>query len=199
MQASGDLKEIKKKVYLSYFQDGIWDILLGAYLLGWAFSVIFDFVAVTGGLWVATYFIALGLKKRVVYPRTGYIKIKESRKLQMRMMLLGVLVFFAGITLFLLFTVGDRPQWAVDYFMLILGTLMSLTVAAMGYWWRVSRWYIYAVIMFIGFILHQWTGTPLEYSFFVPGGIVIITGIVFFTRFLRRYPKSTLEDIDVIS
>ena len=59
MQSFTDLQTIKKKVYLSYFEDGLWDLLLGTYLVGWGISLAYDLVALTGGIWVAMYFIVL--------------------------------------------------------------------------------------------------------------------------------------------
>lgn len=56
----------------------------------------FDFVAVMGGIWVAIYFIVLGLKRWLTYPRAGYIKISEAQKQQIRMVILGGGSFLGG-------------------------------------------------------------------------------------------------------
>ena len=42
MRPETDPKKIKRKVYMSFFQDGLWDIFLGVFLLGWGFTVWFD-------------------------------------------------------------------------------------------------------------------------------------------------------------
>ena len=61
MQANVDLKQIKKKVYLSYFQDGLWDILLGLSITGWGLMFVLEFTAIMGGVWVGLYFLILAI------------------------------------------------------------------------------------------------------------------------------------------
>lgn len=197
MQADIDLKTIRRKVYISYFQDGLWDILLGVFLVVWGLMITYDFVAVMGGIWVAAYFIILGLKRLITYPRAGYIKINEARKQQIKMVILGVLLFLLGIAALLLYAAGSRPQWLDDYFMLIMGAMFAVVIALLGSWWMVTRWYIYAVLVFAAFASHQWLGMELNLSFFVPGGIITAFGLVLLFQFLRRYPKNHDGDVNV--
>ena len=130
MQENVDLKQITKKVYMSYFQDGLWDILLGIYLAGWGISIWQDLVAVMGGMWIAIYFIVLGIKRAVVYPRSGYIKLNEARKQQMKMVILGVVLFLLGFAVFGIFAFNTRPEWLDDYFMFLLITMMAVATTA---------------------------------------------------------------------
>jgi len=199
MQIDADLKKIQRKVYISYFQDGLWDILLGVFLVGWGLMIIFDFVAVMGGVWVAFYFIVLGLKKWLTYPRAGYIKITEARRQQMRMVILGVVLFLLGLSVFALFSVATRPAWLSEYFMLLFGTMMAVVIAMLGYWWKVTRWYAYAVLLFLAAASHQWLDVPLNLTFTVPGGVIVLCGLVLLVRFLRRYPKTNGEGINAVA
>jgi hypothetical protein len=184
---------------MSYFQDGLWDILLGIYLLGWGFSIWRDMVAVMGGLWVGIYFLVLGLKRILVYPRAGYIKLSEARKQQMRMVILGSVLFLLGLVVMTAFAINSRPQWLNDYFLFMLITMFAGVIAVLGYWWRVTRWYIYATITFLGAAAQQWLGLPEELGFFIPGGIIGLFGVWLLIRFLRKYPKPMPEEQDVIS
>jgi hypothetical protein len=193
MQLDGDLKQIQRKVYISFFQDGLWDMLLGVFLVGWGLMVMYDFVAVMGGIWLAFYFVVLGLKRWLTYPRMGYIKIAEARRQQIRMVILGVVVLLLGLAVFFIFAVNSRPAWFSEYFMFLFGVMMTLVIAALGYWWKVARWYLYAVIVLISFSLHQWLETPLNLAFIVPGGIIALLGLALLVRFLRRYPKAREE------
>ena len=193
VQSDIDLKQIQRKIYISYFQDGLWDILLGVFLIGWGLMVTYDFVAVIGGIWVAFYFIILGLKRWLTYPRAGYIKIPEARKKQIKMVILGAVVFLLGLAVFLLFTTNSRPEWLDEYFMLMLGAMFALIIVFLAGWWRVNRWYAYAVIVLLAFMSHQWLDTELNLSFFVPGGLITICGLVFLVSFLNKYPKQSGE------
>ena len=199
MQENIDLKQITKKVYMSYFQDGLWDILLGIYLIGWGISIWQDLVAVMGGMWVAIYFAVLGLKRVVIYPRSGYIKLNEARKQQMKMVLLGVVLLLLGFAVFGIFAFNTRPAWLDDYFMFLLITMMAVVIAVLGYWWRVTRWYVYSLITFAGAVGQQWLNMLPELGFFIPGGIIVVYGIGLFIGFLRKYPKPNREEQDVIS
>jgi hypothetical protein len=195
MQADIDLKQIQRKIYISYFQDGLWDILLGVFLIGWGLVVTYDFVAVMGGIWVFFYFIVLGLKRWLTYPRAGYIKVPEARKQQIRMVILGVVVFLLGLAVIPIFIIDSRPEWFSEYFMLMLGALFALVIVFLGGWWRVTRWYIYAGLVFLAFASHQWLDTELNLSFFIPGGLITICGLVLLVRFLNKYPKQSGEGI----
>jgi len=191
-----DLKQIQRKVYISYFQDGLWDILLGVFLIGWGLMIMFDFVAVMGGIWVAIYFLVLGLKRWLTYPRAGYIKIPEARRQQMKMIILGAVLFLLGFMVFLITSTSNRPEWFSEYFMFIFGTMFSVITVILAYWWKVSRWYAYAGLIFISFCTHQWLNAPLNLSFMVPGGIIMLFGLYLLVLFLRKYSKSAQDVVN---
>jgi hypothetical protein len=196
MNTDADLKAIQRKVYLSYFQDGLWDMLLGIVLIGWGLMLWYDFVAVMGGVCVAFYFLILGLKRWLVCPRAGYIKIAEARKQQVKMVILGVMLFLAGLAAFFIFAVETRPYWLSDYFMFIFGTMLAVVIGVLGYWWKVARWYVYAVIVFASFSLYQWLNTPLNLTFIVPGGIIAVYGFTLLVVFLCKFPRVDAEDMN---
>ena len=196
MDTAPDLKEIKRRVYLSYFQDGLWDILLGLFIVGWGLIFILEFTAVMGGFWIALYFLILGLKKWLTYPRTGYIKLAESRKQHMRMVILGTVTFLLGIASLLLFNGGNIPQWVDDYFMFMFGVMTGLVITMLGYWWRVTRWYVYAALIIISSAAYQWAGLSLGLSIIIPGGMIACYGLYKLALFLRRHPKSGPEETD---
>ena len=194
MQTDIDLKQIQRRVYMSYFQDGLWDILLGVFLVCWGLMVTFDFVAVMGGFWLVFYMLILGLKRWLVYPRAGYIKIAEARRHQIKMVILGAIVFLLGLAVIPIFGVNSRPDWFSEYFMLMLGGMFTLVIIFLAVWWQVYRWYVYAGVVLLAFMSHQWLDTELNLSFFMPGGIIAIYGLVLLVLFLRRYPKNPPED-----
>jgi hypothetical protein len=196
MQTDIDLKQIQRKVYLSYFEDGLWDICLGIFLVGWGLMFLLEFTAVVGGIWVAVYFLILGLKRWLTYPRAGYIKISGARRQQVRMVILGAVLFLLGLAVFFLFSLATRPAWLGDYFILLFGAMMAVVIAMLGYWWKVTHWYVYAGMVFLAAASHQWLDTPLNLTFIVPGGIIMLYGLVLLVVFLRRYPKSTGKELD---
>ena len=183
------LKEIKRKVYMSYFQDGLWDILLGVFLVGWGLIIQFDIAALGGALVMTFYFIILALKKWLTYPRAGYVKIAEERRQKIKMTLLGAVIFGLGSLVFLLFLPGEPPSWLSDYFIILFGCMIALITSLLAYWWSVLWWYSYAVLVVIGAAFHQWLNTPLAPSFIIPGAVIMLSGLLLLIRFLVQHPK----------
>jgi hypothetical protein len=193
MQMDADLKKLERRAYLTFFQDGLWDICLGLFLVGWGLMLTLEFTGIIGGIWVALYFIILSLKRWVTYPRTGYIKVAGARRQQMKLVILGVVLLLFGLAGFLAFAAGNRPDWVSEYFLFMFGTMIAVVISLLGYWWKVLRWYIYAGLLFLAVSLYQWAGVPENLAFIVPGSIIALYGLVLLIGFLRKYPKAKEE------
>ena len=194
MQPNINIKEVQRKVYMSYFQDGFWDILLGLFLLAWGIGILTDSAALTGGWFIVAYSAMWALKRRITYPRIGMARIPQERKLSAKLAIAGVVVLFMGIIAFLLVSLGSTPQWLSSYFMFIFGVILAIIVSSIAYWWKINRWYAYAALALVGVAFHQWLDAPLYLCFVVPGTIVILSGLVLLTCFLRKYPKPAGEE-----
>ena len=188
-----DLKKLERRAYMTFFQNGLWDICLGLFLIGWGLMFTLEFSTIIGGIWVAVYFIILGLKRWLTYPRTGYIKVAQARRQQMKLVILGVVLLLFGLAGFLAFAAGSRPAWVSEYFLFMFGMMIALVIALLGYWWKVLRWYIYAGLLFIAVILYQWSGVPENLAFIIPGSIIALYGLILLVGFLRKYPRAKEE------
>ena len=91
----------------------------------------------------------------------------------------------------------SRPDWFSEYFMFMFGTMFAVLITFLGYWWKVTRWYVYAVLVFLSFISYQWLEVSLNISFLIPGAIIVVVGIILLIWFLRRYPKTPVEGMDI--
>jgi len=186
-----NIKEVQRKVYMPYFQDGFWDIFLGLFLLAWGIGILTDSAAFTGVWFFAAYLAMWALKRRITYPRIGKARIYRERRTSVKLAIAGVVVLLMGIMAFLLVSLGSTPQWLSSYFMFIFGAMLSIIVSSIAYWWKVNRWYAYAALALVGVAFHQWLDAPLHLSFVVPGAIVILSGLALLICFLRKYPKPT--------
>jgi len=193
MVPDATLKDIRRKVYMSYFKDGLWDMVLGAFLLCWGLMIMFEMVALIGAFCMAFYFLVLGLKKWLTYPRMGYVKIAEAQRQKLRMVIAGIVLFGLGLMVFFLFTTGNRPAWLSEYFMFLFGTMVAVIILLLASWWKVGRWYAYGGLVFTSFAFHQWLNTILEYSFIIPGSIILLSGLVLLIHFLRKYSLPDME------
>ena len=74
-----NLGTIKNKVHFTFFQDGLWDIFLGVFLLAWGLTVWFNLPFLPGGVFVLFFWLVLGLKQLITYPRIGYARPIEHQ------------------------------------------------------------------------------------------------------------------------
>lgn len=205
MEKDESLKELEKKVFSSYFKDGLWDIYGALILLGFGLSM------VTGWDYLIAAFAVLAVvlllfRKRIVIPRLGQVKFSSERQVKTkRSIIIAVvtitLTMILGVVFFVLFTTNSIPSWLDiwmdDYFLATFGGILAILVAVAAYVVGVWRYYIYAVLTFIAFILantlrpNDMEGIPIVAA----GGILLISGVTILARFLRNYPL-TLQETD---
>jgi len=195
MRPETDPKKIKRKVYMSFFQDGLWDVFLGVFLLGWGFTVWFDIPLLQTAVFIGFFWLALGLKKIITYPRIGHATPTEQRSRTLKIAIAGVVVLVAVIFLLPVVARGE-VQFLRNYFEFLFGSMIAIAVALIGYWWRIYRWYLYGGMIFVLATFNQWLGLSFELSFIIPGGVVFILGLLIFVRFLRKYPRASMEGFD---
>ena len=183
-----DPGKIRRRVYMSYFQDGLWDILLGLFLLSWGFTVLFDLSWLPGVAFICLFWLVLGIKRKITYPRTGYSRPVEQRKQMMRLIVAGVVILLFGVLLFFMAFTGGAPEFLYKYFELIFGVILAVVIALIGFWWSVFRWYGYAGLILVMAVINQWTVLSFSMSFILPGAAVLIYGVYILTRFIRNNP-----------
>ena len=190
-----NLKEIQRKVYLSFFQDGLWDIFLGLFILGWGLAILTELAYLVGAFFIGIYFTVWGVKKRLTYPRIGYARFSETsrRRITGRFIILGVVLLLVGVMVAVLWGISARPQWLADYFPLVFNGMLAAVVCIVAYWARANRFYLYAVLIFLGAVFHLLVGIPWEFGFIGAGSIIVLIGVGILINFLRKYPKMDEE------
>lgn len=195
MISDTDIKAVKRRVYMTYFQDGFWDIFLGIFLLAWGFTVWFDLVLVPAATFIVFFWLILGLKQWITYPRIGYARPAEYRQRTLKIVIAGVVVLVALVVLLPLIDRGET-SFLRTYFELLFNTVLAVVFGLIGYWWGVTRWYAYAVIVFVFGAFNQWLGLSFQMSFIIPGGIALLGGLFILVRFLRRYPAISEDSVN---
>jgi hypothetical protein len=196
MKPEIDPQKIRRKVYMTYFQDGFWDIVLGAFFLSWGLSVTFDLSWLPTLVFIAFFWLALGLKQKFTYPRIGYSKPVEQRRHLLRLAIAGAAALILGLFIMGMFAANGAFQWLRDYFELIFNSMLAVAIVLIAYWWRIVRWYVYAGLVFILAVSKQWLGLSFGLSFFIPGGIILVYGLVILTRFFLKYPAVHEESLN---
>ena len=199
------LKEAERKAFTSTFQDGLWDIFIGCFLLQFSIG---PFLSPTlGDFWSSVVFLpffALAflviwfVKKHVITPRVGIVKFGQWRVTRMMRFNAGmVLALTVSLLLGILSLVqfGSIPGWIhTARFSLIF----LITFCAAAYFLDFTRLYIYGVIIalspLIGEVLYVYLkashhGFPITFG--ITAGLIILTGLVLFIRFLQDNPLPT--------
>jgi hypothetical protein len=203
MESDKELKELEQKVFRSYFKDGLWDIYGALILLGFGLTIF------TGGIYLMLALTTLAVilllfRRRILVPRLGQVKFSLERQVKTkRSKLIAVLILtftmLIGVVFFVLFSTNNMPvwldRWLGDYFFIAFGGMLAILIAAAAYVVGVWRYYIYAALTFIAYVIanilrsNDMEGVPV----IAAGGIILISGLIILTRFLRMYPLPPQE------
>lgn len=199
-----NLKEIERKVYTSYHQDGLIEIVI-------AFAVLaFDVMLVLEMAWLGWIFAFTGIslyaaaKKAFTVPRIGFVKFPQQRTKRMLLVavVLGVLGNVLGILALIQFEGGSTPAWllfAIEHYMLVIGISLAALFGMIGYTLRANRMYAYSLLTLVMFVVGYFIHYPLHYYISLLGTLILISGVVTLVRFTRKYPlpvKDATGDLD---
>jgi len=201
-----NLKEVERRAWRSFFDDGLWDIYLGLLLCSMGVSGLLDRSSLSEDFGMTIYIgllvlIMLGLwlaKRFVTVPRIGKVKFGHQRKvrrIKTALVLFASVVF--GLVIMLLTSSSGRGAtpgipwkaimpaiWAVN---------MLVVFGAMGYFLDFERFYfiglMYALTIPLNEVLIESAGIRIgPYLFFGCGLIIVVVGVFYLLRFLRKYP-----------
>ena len=194
-----DLKEIERRAYLSYHQDGLVDIFMGLAFLVFGAPILYDpgMVAV-GGIIAVVPVMYAAVKKAITIPRLGYVKFASQRRNKTRIVVLflvvaGVLGNVAGV-----FALIYRPFviFLVENYMMVIGVVGAAIFSLVAYLSEIKRFYAYGAMVLIvfpsGYVVH----TSLQYHLVLMGVLMLLSGVGLLYRFLRKYPKQAGEKLD---
>ncbi len=203
-----DLKEIERRANHAAYQDGLTEILMGLFLFFYGgtlaikvlpIGIVFIFFAV---------FFAKPLieriKKRYIYPRTGYVKLPPDPHTTGKGIVISAVVMVVallaamGISMAVL---GQKP--GLNFFLSYIVPPASGFMFAIGPYWLgqtygLVRGYIWAVLFVLGGIAMPVFSIASGYQAVgllctVVGLVTLITGTIMFARFIRNNPPEQVE------
>lgn len=201
------LKEAERHVFRAAFRDGLLDIMIGCLFLQLAVAPFLtdslgDFwsSAVFLPLWLALILAYGWLRKHVLSPRLGSVKLGRARQTRMKRLniLLGLILLVAliiGVASFLSFDVTQG--WMIAA---LFGFILLVLFGVAAYYLESRRLLVYGVCNLFAPLIGEWLyenkavphhGWPV--SFGVMSAITIVTGLVIFLRLLRSNPIPPLE------
>jgi hypothetical protein len=198
-----NLKEIERKAYTSYHQDGVIDVTIAFVILIFSVIMLGD-IYWLGSIGGISGFLALllyaGAKKLLTVPRIGYVKFPQQRAQRMIAVAvaLGVLSFVAGTVALIQTMSQGTPDWLVlliENYMLTIGTTVAALFLLAGYAFKTKRIYAYALLTLVMFVAGHFIYFPLYYYLTALGSLILACGLFMMIRFVRKYPKAT-ETVD---
>lgn len=200
MSESHTINEIERRVQRSVYQDGLVEVFAGLFLV--IFGTLFQVDVKLSGISVLLIFVfypALErIKQRWIYPRSGYVNLRQDPK-DIRGIPLVAGLAIVGLIAILLVSIQLRGVEAgnalfLDYLMPpIIGILLAI-----GPWWMAKErfirrgqiWAAMFVLMGFAFPISQiWGGyEAVGLSCTVVGASMLVTGLAIFVNFVRQKP-----------
>ena len=200
-----NLKEIERRVRRSACQDGLLEIFLGSFLLllGVFFTINPIIVAFSAFLVFLINPLFERVKKRYIYPRIGYVKFEPEKKVAKGIVATAavfVMILLGSMGVFVL-TMQDRG-WAFwfDYFFpAFAGFMTAFGPFWLGQTYNLKRGYVFAALFLLSGIAIPVLGIATGYNavsleWLLVGLVILVSGVIMFTRFLRKYPAEELPD-----
>ncbi|MCD1295853.1 hypothetical protein CUJ83_12690 [Methanocella sp. CWC-04] len=192
-----DLKQLEKKAYLSYHQDGLIDICAGLILIGFGIAMAYD-LAWMIGIWIVTGLpVYASMKKAITIPRLGFVKFKlkkEEEEKKKKMILFSIMTIVGSLFfIFTLIIMNDMlPSWINDmikeYYLVILGATGASFFAMAAYMFELKRFYLYSLTVLAIFIIQHIIDIEPYWAMIISGFIITLTGLFIMVRFIQKYP-----------
>jgi len=198
MTTPNNLKQLQQRVYWSYHQDGLVDIMFGLGLIG------FGLMLLTGNpiynilAWLPLAFY-VPIKKAVTIPRLGYAQFGTKRTLKWAVasLVIGVALLLIVLGLTVMLRNGSLPaSWRSVlrvYDMLIIGGLLSIPLALVSALTGFQRPLGYIALIFIVILAGIQLGIQPSYYMIAVGVVIMLIGWVYLARFVSRYPVQQLD------
>ncbi|MFC1926844.1 hypothetical protein ACFLWV_03745 [Chloroflexota bacterium] len=204
MATNTDFQRIEKKVWASYFQDGLWDLFMGLLMLGMGITALTDerpAVYATGFAIIALSVLVFSIGKRLItYPRIGRVKFGFYRKKKQRkvMIIVGfcvILGLFGSVMGYFGLTPNKELPDAIAA--LIFGIVFLAIFGSMAYFMEFNRLYAYGLLLAISMALEVALDSSVgSFTMLVSGAITVFVGVLITLRFMRKYPRLVRGDLD---
>ena len=194
------LREVERKAYMSYHQDGLLDIVIGVYALSFGLGIVaektldFSFAAIMPGILIAIVLpIWIEAKRKITMPRIGFVKFGAKGSNKLFAVFLGLAV--AGLGVFFVFTLASFQNGTMDwietlfqYGLIVIGLGAAGIASLFAYTMGLKRLHGYGLLTLALLVSGYFLSVPFEYLLLTIGIVIIASGAVLLARFMRKYP-----------
>lgn len=185
------LDRLEKKVFRSYWQDGVIDLLAGISTILIGVGWLVDLFPLTLGVPILAIIAWAGIRQRVTEPRLGNVTFSSKRRRDMvhgwiAVLSLGLVVGGNLITrIWMDGSYSSASEWFAPAIPAFIIAAMSLScAAALGLW----RFFFYSVIFAACGLAVAELRTEPWWGLVLGGTLVSISGSILLVRFLLAFP-----------
>lgn len=208
-----DIEKIEKRAVQSFYDDGLFEISLGLIFLllgGYYFAqtvlektstldallnILFVLVIVSAAFLVNR--VLRFLKRRITYPRTGYVEFKKKVQSPKRRAASAIVGGLIGASLAALYGISPSVRTLLPA---LNGILFAIVVLVIANKVGLVRYFVLAavsVIIGLGITaarIGDAEGVSLYYGLF--GAAVVVSGLATLIIYLRRYPRPAAAGLE---
>jgi len=195
MDSTVNLKDLEKKVFTSFHEDGVIDIFAGLLLLVDGFLLLSGNPALVGPA-VAILFLIPLVKKIVTVPRIGLVNFSSQRNVrQMRLYLVTLVIGLLVLVVFILNSSSENlTAFAREYYALLLGLIFVLMAGMAALLTGVRRFIWYSGGILVLFIIGEILGWEFPVTQALTGALLFLSGVITLIRFIKKYPKTDIPE-----
>lgn len=199
------LKEAERKVFRTAYDDGLWDVFLGSFLLLFAVAPLLSPMlgdawssVVFLPFWVVVFAVIRLIRKHVVAPRVGVVRFGRARQTRLRRfsaIMLGMNAALLILGFVVAPNLGKVPGQMIAFG---VGAMFLIAFSIAAYFLDISRYYVYGLLAGLAPLVGEWLwirgyasnhGFPITFG--VTAAIMILAGLIVFARLLRDNPLPT--------
>ena len=194
MSQESDLKALARRVYLSFHQDGLIDVLIGWMAFIFGLRLLLDSAVLTFVAWLPLLFY-VPIKNSLTIPRLGYVNLKgdygHRKRMRLGYILAGILGLLVLVIVLLLLVVPDALTALTPMRregMLIYGSVVTLLLLISGLLSGLRRLFAFGLLCAILALVGTLTNLPDYFLFITLGLAIMLVGAILMIRFIRKYP-----------
>jgi hypothetical protein len=199
MSTPKNLKQLERRVYWYYHQDGLVDILFGLGLIGFGLMMLTGNVVYNVLGWIILVTFYMPIKKAVTIPRLGYVQFHSRRTVRW-----GLISFVIGVVVLILVlglvnqTRNERlpASWQAmlrEYDMLVIGALLSIPLTLVSALTGLLRPLAYIGLSLLVILAGIQLGIQPPIYMIALGAIIMLIGSIYLARFMIRHPAHRLD------
>ena len=195
MADGSSLKQLKRRAYLAYHQDGIIDVLIGVAILGFGLWNWFD-QPIFAFLCLFSFGSYIQLKNAITVPRFGYVRFQEGKRETGLLVGLGIGLVLLMIVVSVLFILGPERVGLAPFTFLrkfhvyVMSSIGAVVMAIFGLWSGIRRLIAYALVLIASLMMTYFLDLDGSIALLFTGCSLMLIG--FFRSRRPPYPSQSI-------